>query len=224
MATIYDVNPNELIEKAGIELKKLGLAKPVWADFVKTGMHKEKPPMNPDWWYYRLAAVLRSTYKLGPIGVSKLRKKYGGRKNRGHQPDKVFKGSGSVIRKALQQLEESGFVAKGDKGVHKGRIITPKGKSFLDKIASQLYKPQPKVKVPEKAKEVKKEKKGKPKEKKKEIIKKEKKEVVKKEKQEPVKQEPKEVIKEKKKEIIEKKENIPEQKPEQQVEEVKKEE
>lgn len=141
MANIYDVDTNQLIENAAEELKKLGFKKPIWSDFVKTGVHKEKPPINPDWWYFRLAAVLRSVYRMGPIGTSKLRTKYGGKKNRGHRPEKTFKGSGSIIRKALQQLEESGFVQKNEKGVHKGRIITPKGKSFLDKIAVKMYKP-----------------------------------------------------------------------------------
>ncbi len=228
MASIYDIDPNQLIEKAAIELKKLGFKKPTWSDFVKTGVHKEKPPINPDWWYFRLAAILRSLYKLGPIGTSKLRKKYGGRKNRGHKPDKVYRGSGSIIRKALQQLEESGFVKKEDKGVHKGRILTPKGKSFLDKIASQLYKPQPKVKIPEKIKETKKEKsKPKDKEEKQEIVKEDKKEIVKEQPKELVKEEKKEVIKQPEKEIIEKKPQAPMKKeetlPEKKVEEVKKE-
>ncbi len=217
MATIYDIDPNELIEKAGLEFKKLGIKKPSWSDFVKTGRHKERPPANTDWWYFRLAAILRSVYKLGPIGVSKLRTKYGGRKNRGHKPDKVFRGSGSIIRKALQQLEENGFVKKIEKDVHKGRIITPKGTSFLDKIASQIYKPRPKVKIEAAPKkQEKKPKKQVIKEQKKEPAKQEAKEVVKKQPQEPAKQETKEVVK--------KPDNLPKEKPEQQVEGVKKEE
>lgn len=141
MATIYDVDTTELIEKAAEELKKIDSMKaPAWTAFAKTGVNRERPPEKADWWYVRAAAILRSIYKLGTIGVSKLRTKYGGRKNRGHKPDAVRRGSGSVIRKALQQLEASGFLTKADKGIHKGRIITPKGKSFLDKIASSLYK------------------------------------------------------------------------------------
>ncbi|MEK6939747.1 MAG: 40S ribosomal protein S19, partial [Nanoarchaeota archaeon] len=46
----------------------------------------------------------------------------------------------SHIRKILQQLEKSGLVKQTEKGVHKGRILTPKGTSFLDKIAVQLSK------------------------------------------------------------------------------------
>mgnify|MGYP001620045331 CR=1 FL=1 len=145
MAIMYDVDPQELVSKAAEELKKIPEIKaPEWATFVKTGMHKEKPPVNADWWHIRAASVLRAVYRLGPVGVSKLRDKYGGKKNRGVKPDHFYKGSGNILRKALQQLEKAGFVKYNDKGVHKGRIITPKGRSFLDKIASQIQNQIPK--------------------------------------------------------------------------------
>src|SRR3989344_8301861 len=134
MATIYDKDTNELIAKASEELKKV-IKAPEWAQFVKTGVHKERPPVEKDWFYKRAAAILRSVYIKGPIGTNKLRIKYGGRKNRGYAPEKFYRGSGNIIRKALQQLEEAGLIKKAEKGVHKGRIITPKGKSFLDKLS-----------------------------------------------------------------------------------------
>ncbi len=136
MVSIYDVDPTELIKKAAEKLKENeDIKPPVWADFVKTGRHKERPPAEKGWWYIRAAAVLRSVYKLGPIGVSKLRSKYGGVERRGMQPEHFFKGSGSIIRKVLQQLEKAGYIKKVEKGIKKGRIITPKGKSLLDKTA-----------------------------------------------------------------------------------------
>ena len=134
MATIYDKDTNELIAKASEELKKV-IKAPEWAQFVKTGVHKERPPVEKDWFYKRAAAILRSDYIKGPIGTNKLRIKYGGRKNRGYAPEKFYRGSGNIIRKALQQLEEAGLIKKAEKGVHKGRMITPKGKSFLDKLS-----------------------------------------------------------------------------------------
>lgn len=139
MTTMYDAEPQKLILKAAEELKKIPEIKPPeWADFVKTGMHKERPPANGDWWYVRSASVLRAVYRLGPVGISKLRVKYGGKKNRGVKKEHFYKGSGSILRKSLQQLEKAGFVKFAEKGVHKGRVITPKGKSFLDKIATLL--------------------------------------------------------------------------------------
>ena len=145
MTTMYDADSQELILKAAEELKKVPEIKaPEWAEFVKTGMHKERPPVNGDWWFMRTASVLRAVYRLGPVGVSKLRTKYGGIKNRGVKKEHFFKGSGSILRKALQQLEKAGFVKFVEKGVHKGRIITPKGRAFLDKIATQMQGIRPK--------------------------------------------------------------------------------
>ena len=146
MTTMYDVDAQELIKRAAQELKKLPDVKaPAWAPFVKTGMHKERPPADSDWWYVRVASVLRTVYRLGPVGVSKLRTKYGGKKNRGVRKEHAFRGSGSILRKALQQLEKAGLVKFAEKGVHKGRIATPKGKSFLDKVAAQIHGARPKA-------------------------------------------------------------------------------
>jgi small subunit ribosomal protein S19e len=141
MVSLFDVNARKLIEKAAKKLQEGKIIEmPEWANFVKTGRHKERPPMRKDWWYVRAAAVLRSVYKLGPIGTEKLRTKYGGRQERGYQPARFTKGSGSVIRKILQQLEKIDFIKKVEKGVHKGRVIAPKGKSFLDKTAVEILK------------------------------------------------------------------------------------
>lgn len=134
MATIYEVNTQELIKKAANALKEK-IKVPEWSMFVRTGISRERPPTEKDWWYMRAASILRKIYLLGPIGTNKLRVKYGGRRNRGYTPEKTFKGSGKIIRVILQQLESIEFIKKADKGVHKGRIITPKGKSFLDTLA-----------------------------------------------------------------------------------------
>ena len=134
MATIFDTNTQELIKKAADALKEK-IKAPDWSQFVKTGVAKERPPVDRDWWYMRAASILRKIYLFGPIGTNKLRVKYSSRKNRGYVPEKTFSGSGKIIRVILQQLEKEELIKKAEKGVHKGRIITPKGKSFLDKLA-----------------------------------------------------------------------------------------
>ena len=143
MPTMYDVPVNDLIEEVANDLQKIKEIKaPEWAVFVKTGVHKERPPKRQDWWYVRCAAVLRSVRKLGPVGVQKLRTKYGGRKRRGHKKEHFYKGSGNVLRKALQQLEAAGLIKKEEKSIRKGRIITPKGVSIIDKASVRLYTPR----------------------------------------------------------------------------------
>ncbi|MCD6331583.1 MAG: 30S ribosomal protein S19e, partial [Thermoplasmata archaeon] len=99
--------------------------------------HKERPPEDPDWWYIRVASVLRKVYMRGPIGVSRLRALYGGRRDRGVKPYKHVKGSGSIARKALQQLEALGLVEKVE---GKGRKITSKGQSLVDNTAHEVAK------------------------------------------------------------------------------------
>ncbi len=143
MASIYDVPPNDLIERAAVELAKLPeIAPPEWAKYVKTGHFHKRPPVREDWWYVRAAAILRAIYSKGPVGVQKLRTKYGGRKRRGHPTEHVYKGSGNLIRKIMQQLERAKLIAQGAVGVHKGRVITPKGRSFMDKLAKEVLGPK----------------------------------------------------------------------------------
>ncbi|WP_297548921.1 30S ribosomal protein S19e [Thermococcus sp.] len=138
MATVYDVPGDLLVERVAEKLKEIEEIKPPeWAKFVKTGRHKERLPEQDDWWYYRVASILRKVYIDGPVGIERLRTWYGGRKNRGHAPEHFYKAGGSIIRKALQQLEQAGFVQKVP---GEGRVITPKGQSFLDKIATELKK------------------------------------------------------------------------------------
>ena len=137
---IKDVNPQKLIEAAAEKLKGMEeLKPPEWSNFVKTGTHKERVPTQKDWWHIRTASVLRKLYMEQGLGVSSLRKVYGGRKNKGHKPEHKYKASGAIIRKALQQLESVGF-AKTEKG--KGRFITPEGQKFLNGIAKELKKVQ----------------------------------------------------------------------------------
>lgn len=133
---IKEVETNDFIEKAAKELHPV-IKVPEWTRFVKTGVGKDRPPIRNDWYYVRAAAILRRIYLDGPIGVSKLRVKYGNKKNRGVKPEKFRPASGKIIRTILQQLEEAKLIEKAQKGVHKGRVVTPKGKSFLDKLAKK---------------------------------------------------------------------------------------
>lgn len=137
MTTIYDVPAETLIRELASELKQNydGVKPLPWAVFVKTGAFKERAPTDPDWWYVRCASILRKIALNTYIGVSHLRGLYGGRKRRGAKPEHVRKGSGSIVRHSLQQLEKEGLVeiVKG-----KGRRVTPKGQSLLDHLAHEI--------------------------------------------------------------------------------------
>lgn len=151
MPRMMEVAPGELIEKVSGELEKEpDIKAPEWAVFVKTGRSRERPPVRQDWWHVRAASVLRSVARLGPVGVSKLRVKYGSKKNRGHKPERFFRGSGSIARNLLQQLEKAGLVRQAAKGTHKGRIITSKAAALLNKVAGEIHKPSGKAQPPKK--------------------------------------------------------------------------
>jgi small subunit ribosomal protein S19e len=135
MTTIYDIPPDVLINKVAEELKGLEtIETPDWAMFAKTGVHKQAPPEDYEWWYTRAAAVLRRVYVDGPVGVQRMRSFYGGKQDRGSNPYRFRRGSGSVIRTVLQQLEAAGYVEK----VPEGRKISAAGRSFIDGIAHSL--------------------------------------------------------------------------------------
>ena len=139
MVTVYDVPANRLIDEISEKMKDMDhIQMPDWALFAKTGVHKEKAPTQSDWWFKRVSAVFRTVYIEGPIGISRLKSKYGGKKDRGSKPSRMRKGSGSIIRKVLQQLEEQDLIKKSNNGV--GRIVTPEGQSLLDNTAYEIMK------------------------------------------------------------------------------------
>ena len=138
MAIIYDVDAGKVIDLAGAELKKL-IKMPEWAKFVKTSAGKERQPADPDWWFFRAASILRKMYLHDkPIGVNRLKGKYSCRKNRGMKPERRYSGSGKIIRIILQDLEKLEFIKQVEVSGHKGRKITGKGKSFLDKLCKSM--------------------------------------------------------------------------------------
>ncbi len=137
----YDVPAQQLILLVAEELKKNATIKaPSWASFVKTGVNRERPPVQKDWWHIRAASMLRRIGMVGPIGTAKLANHYGGAKNLGHRPEMFKPASTNITRKLLQQLEKASLIKHGAKGFHKGRMITPSGHSMLDKAANELAK------------------------------------------------------------------------------------
>lgn len=137
MVSVFDVHPELLIQETARDLReKFNIKKPAFADFVKTGANKERAPLDPEWYYVRMASILRRVYVDGPVGVESLRTYYGGRKARGTKPHEFRKASGKIIRLCLQELEKLGFVEK-DKN-KEGRKITGKGEKYLAEKAKHV--------------------------------------------------------------------------------------
>lgn len=138
MTTVFDVPSKELIDEIAKKLENDNvISLPEANSFSRTGVNKENPPENKNWWYVRCASILRKIYISNGIGIEHLRAEYGGKRNRGVKPYKARSGGGSIIRRAVQQLEKAGYVTR-IKG--KGRVLTPKGRSFLDNTSHDVMK------------------------------------------------------------------------------------
>jgi small subunit ribosomal protein S19e len=137
LVTPNDVPASKFIQKLAKYLKENvdAVTPPTWANVAKTGTHVQQQPQNPDWWYVRCASILRKIYIHGPIGIQKLRADYGGRNSKGVKPKHATKAGGSVVRKALQQLEAAGYI---EIMKSRGRRATPTGRKILKEVAEEL--------------------------------------------------------------------------------------
>ena len=134
MVDIRSIEPAKYNKALAEALKKTSeFQKPEWIDFVKSSPHKQRPVLDPDFWYKRGASILRQVYIRGTVGVQRLRTRYGGRKDRGVKPPRFVKSSGNIIRKVLQQAEAAGLLEKS-KSKKSGRKLSDKGKEFLEAI------------------------------------------------------------------------------------------
>jgi small subunit ribosomal protein S19e len=138
MPTVYDVPQDMLINRLSEHLKKTPqITAPTWTPYVKTGSQSEQPPQDRDWWYIRCASLLRKVYIHGPIGLTDLESMYGGGKRIGYGAVHHRDAGGSAVRKALQQLETVGLVEKKSR---KGRIVSSRGRSLLDRLSNEIFK------------------------------------------------------------------------------------
>ncbi len=138
MPTVYDVPADLLLKRLTDHLRRQPqISPPQWTLFAKTGSHAARPPQDRDWWYGRASSILRKLYLHAPLSLSVLKAEYGGATSVAFSPSHHRDAGGSSIRKALKQLEETGLVTKEGR---RGRILTPKGISLLDKLSAQIFK------------------------------------------------------------------------------------
>ena len=108
---------------------------PKWADLVKTGVHKELAPYDPDWYFVRAAAIVRKIYLRKGTGVGDLKKRFGGSYRRGSRPEHHRDSAGGIIRACVLSLDELKVTEKCAKG---GRQISRVGQQALDLVAGQV--------------------------------------------------------------------------------------
>ena len=71
---IFEKEPQKFVQNLADALKKNPeFEVPEWATFVKSGVSKQRPPENPNFWHLRAASILRQMYIKGVVGVNRLR-------------------------------------------------------------------------------------------------------------------------------------------------------
>ena len=146
MTTYYDIPANMLISALADKLSdSKDIVAPDWSEYVKTGVDRERPPTQENWWSIRAASLLRKVAKQGPVGVTTLAQTYGTVMNNGAGPNTPGVASRHIIRTALQQLEAAGLVEMvatkevdtedGKQQLYSGRKLTSAGQKLLDEVA-----------------------------------------------------------------------------------------
>ncbi|WP_135303885.1 30S ribosomal protein S19e [Haloarcula amylovorans] len=140
MTTLYDAPAEDLIEALTETFEdEDDIEAPEWVTFTKTGVDRELPPEQDDFWERRAASLLRKVAVDGPVGVNALRSEYGSSKQGSTRyrvrPKRKAKGSGNIIRTALQQLEDAGYVETSE---NDGRRVTGDGRALLDDTAGEV--------------------------------------------------------------------------------------
>ena len=144
--TVLDVPANKFINVLAAFFKEKSVIKiPKYAPLVKCSRANDCEPINPDFIFYKAAAIARKLYvtKSKNIGVGSLRVMFSKKERRGSQPPKTFRAGGKIIRDLVIQLKNAKYIenygGKEDE-TNSGLYLTKSGRSQLDKIASGLLK------------------------------------------------------------------------------------
>ena len=144
--TVLDAPANLFINGLAAFFKEKNVVKLTkWSYLVKSSHANEVVPLDPDYMFYKAAAICRILYvtKSKAIGVGSLKSFFGKKMRRGVEPPKFMKAAGKIIRELVKQLKNNGYVENyGTKGkeVTFGLALTKQGRTELDKIASKVMK------------------------------------------------------------------------------------
>ena len=144
--TVLDAPSSKLINQIASFFKEKNIIKmPKYAPLVKCSRANDCEPIDPDYIYYKAAAICRKLYvtKSRNIGVGSLRSMFSKKERRGSQPPKTFRAGGKIIRELVIQLKKAGYIKNyggKDDETNSGLFLTKTGITELDKIASGLMK------------------------------------------------------------------------------------
>ena len=147
--TVLDAPSNKFVNQLASFFKEKNIIKvPKYAPLVKTSKSNDCEPIDPNYIFYKAAAICRKLYltKSKNLGVGSLRVMFSKKQRRGCQPPKTFKAGGKIIRELVIQLKNAGYIQNyggkdKEEETNSGLFLTKKGRSELDKIATSLMKP-----------------------------------------------------------------------------------
>lgn len=135
MEQAYRIKAAPLIEAIKETLKNNGnITLPKDSDLIKTSHGKQYTPEDSNWFYTRMAAIVRTAMCKGTVSLKSLERKYSCRKNAGVRPSRYAKGSNFVIESAIEQLikiQWFNFANKKD-------ILTSSAKETLSEIMEKI--------------------------------------------------------------------------------------
>ena len=143
--TVLDVPSAQFIKALATFFKEKNVITiPKYAPLVKTSRSNDCEPIDPDYVYYKAAAICRKLYltKSHNLGVGSLRSMFSKKERRGSQPPRTFRSGGKLIRDLVTQLRGKEYIENYGKNEedasNHGLYLTRTGRSQLDKIASGL--------------------------------------------------------------------------------------
>ena len=127
--TVLDVPSSQFINQLATFFKEKNIIKmPKYALLVKTSKSNDCEPINPDYIYYRAAAICRKLYltKSKNLGVGSLRSMFSKKQRRGSQPPRTFIAGGKIIRDLVIQLKGAKYLENfgGEEELNHGLTLT----------------------------------------------------------------------------------------------------
>lgn len=137
MEGVYRVKADPLIDGIRENLQNnQSITLPKDYVFIKTSHGKEFSPEDSNWFYIRMASIVRYAMCKGTVSLKGLCRKYSCRKNAGVRPSRYAKGSEFVIESAIEELKKIGWFSFDNKK----DILTPKAKEILSEIMEKINK------------------------------------------------------------------------------------
>ncbi|AFM99424.1 ribosomal protein S19 [Encephalitozoon hellem] len=131
---IYEVRPEKFNEALKSYLKSTNMVVPLQDyDIMKTGTGKEQAPIEDDWYFTRMASIVRQISIKGAVTPEFLAKRYGTRKNRGCRPSKYVNAFPEIGISVLENLKNMGWINE-----HSKDMLTEKGRTVVKEIIEKV--------------------------------------------------------------------------------------